>query len=175
MVHVKMPLLPIGKSSPCGGSGLPLSLYEWCFTVCMTLYNRKWNVLSASLNKNISFFPSFKKITSHIYRGLSVSFSSIVGLARWTLTMWPCAFRIVTWYVCMNVNASSSSQSSPSSSSSSVLYVYQWLLVYGKSVCSWCGRLHGVDPWAISRSSQCTTTGVTKAVVCAILSVGWCI
>ena len=29
--------------------------------------------------------------------------------------------------------------------------------------------------WAISRSSQCSTTGVTKAVVCAILSVGWCI
>ena len=27
----------------------------------------------------------------------------------------------------------------------------------------------------ISRSSQCTTTGVTKAVVCAILSVGLCI
>ena len=24
-------------------------------------------------------------------------------------------------------------------------------------------------------SSQCSTTGVTKAVVCAILSVGWCI
>ena len=27
----------------------------------------------------------------------------------------------------------------------------------------------------ISRSSQCSTTGVTKAVVCVILSVGWCI
>ena len=26
----------------------------------------------------------------------------------------------------------------------------------------------------ISRSSQCSTTGVTKTVVCAILSVGWC-
>ena len=26
-----------------------------------------------------------------------------------------------------------------------------------------------------SRSSQCSTTGVTKAVVCIILSVGWCI
>ena len=37
-----------------------------------------------------------------------------------------------------------------------------------------------IDPswwthWAISRSSQCSTTGVTKAVVCIILSVGWCI
>ena len=27
----------------------------------------------------------------------------------------------------------------------------------------------------ISRSSQCSTTGVTNAVVCVILSVGWCI
>ena len=26
-----------------------------------------------------------------------------------------------------------------------------------------------------SRSSQCSRTGVTKAVVCVILSVGWCI
>ena len=29
--------------------------------------------------------------------------------------------------------------------------------------------------WAISHSSQCSTTGVTKVVVCVILSVGWCI
>ena len=27
----------------------------------------------------------------------------------------------------------------------------------------------------ISHSSQCSTTGLTKAVVCTILSVGWCI
>ena len=38
---------------------------------------------------------------------------------------------------------------------------------------------HRIDPswwthWVIS-SSQCPTTGVTKAVVCVILSVGWCI
>ena len=36
-----------------------------------------------------------------------------------------------------------------------------------------------IDPswrthWAISRSSQCSTTGVTKVVVCVILSVGCC-
>ena len=35
--------------------------------------------------------------------------------------------------------------------------------------------LHGVDPLSNFRSSQCSTTGVTKAVVCVILSVGWCI
>ena len=37
----------------------------------------------------------------------------------------------------------------------------------GKSVCSWWNN------WALSRSSQCSTTGVTKAVVCAMLSVVW--
>ena len=36
---------------------------------------------------------------------------------------------------------------------------------------------HRIDPllwthWAISRSSQCPKTGVTKAVLCVILSVG---
>ena len=41
----------------------------------------------------------------------------------------------------------------------------------GSSVRSFMGWTH----WAISRSSQCSTTGVTKAVVCVILSVGWCI
>ena len=29
--------------------------------------------------------------------------------------------------------------------------------------------------WSVSRSSQCSTTGVTMPVVCVILSVGWCI
>ena len=34
--------LLIGKSSPfSGGSGFPLSLTEWSFTVCPTLYNHK--------------------------------------------------------------------------------------------------------------------------------------
>ena len=56
MVHIKEPLLLIGKGSPCGGSGLPLSLSEWSFTICPMPYNRKYNVLSASLNKT---FPSF--------------------------------------------------------------------------------------------------------------------
>ena len=41
MVHIKEPLLLIGKSSPCGGSGFPLSLSEWSFTICPTAYNRK--------------------------------------------------------------------------------------------------------------------------------------
>ena len=41
MVHIKEPLLLIGKSSPCGGSGFPLSLSEWYFTICPTPYTRK--------------------------------------------------------------------------------------------------------------------------------------
>ena len=41
MMHIKEPLLLIGKSSPCGGSGFPLSLSEWSFTICPTPYNRK--------------------------------------------------------------------------------------------------------------------------------------
>ena len=51
MVHIKEPLLLIGNSSLCGGGGFLLSLSEWSFTICLTPYNRKYNVLSASLNK----------------------------------------------------------------------------------------------------------------------------
>ena len=41
MVHIKEPLLLIGKSSPCSGSGFPLSLSKWSFTICPTPYNHK--------------------------------------------------------------------------------------------------------------------------------------
>ena len=41
MMHIKEPFLLIRKSSPCGGSGSPLSLSEWSFTICLTPYNRK--------------------------------------------------------------------------------------------------------------------------------------
>ena len=51
MVHIKEPLLLINKSSLCGGSGFPFSLSEWSLTICLTPYNRRLNVLSASLNK----------------------------------------------------------------------------------------------------------------------------
>ena len=39
MVHIKEPLLLIGKSSLCGGSGFPFSLSEWSLTICLTPYN----------------------------------------------------------------------------------------------------------------------------------------
>ena len=41
MMHIKETLLLIGKSSLFGGSGIPLSLSEWFFTICPTPYNRK--------------------------------------------------------------------------------------------------------------------------------------
>ena len=41
IVHIKEPLLLIRKSNLCGGSGLPLSLSEWTFTICLMPYNRK--------------------------------------------------------------------------------------------------------------------------------------
>ena len=56
VVNIKEPLLLIRKSSLRGGSGVPFSLSEWSLTICLTPYNRKYNVLSASLNKT---FPSF--------------------------------------------------------------------------------------------------------------------
>ena len=52
-VHIKEPLLLIGKSNPCGDSGLPLSQSEW------TPYNRKYNVFNVSLNKTFPLFYSF--------------------------------------------------------------------------------------------------------------------
>ena len=41
MMHLKEPLLLIGKSSLCGSSGFPLSLSEWSFTICLMPYNHK--------------------------------------------------------------------------------------------------------------------------------------
>ena len=39
--HIKEPLLLIGKSSLCGGSGFPFSLSEWSLTICLMPYNCK--------------------------------------------------------------------------------------------------------------------------------------
>ena len=41
MVHIKEPLLLIGKSSPCGGSRFPLSIFKWSYTICLMPYNHK--------------------------------------------------------------------------------------------------------------------------------------
>ena len=68
MMHIKEPLLLIRKSNPCGDSGFPVTLSECSFTICLTPYNCKYNVLSASLNNT---FPSFlnrwyNMVLSHI-------------------------------------------------------------------------------------------------------------
>ena len=66
---------------------------------------------------------------------------------------------------------------------------YHWVTPFTYVVCCYRSRremqLRGVmgrrielswwTHWAISRSSKCSTTGVTEAVVCVILSVGWCV
>ena len=40
--HIKEPLLVIGKSNSwCGGFGLPFSLFEWSFAICLIPYNHK--------------------------------------------------------------------------------------------------------------------------------------
>ena len=41
MVHIKEPLLLIGKSSLCGGSGFSLSHLSSPLPLCLTPYNRK--------------------------------------------------------------------------------------------------------------------------------------
>ena len=38
MMHKKEPLLLIGKSSPCGGSGFLLSLFLWYITICLVKF-----------------------------------------------------------------------------------------------------------------------------------------
>ena len=39
VVHIKEPLLLIGKSSLCGGSRFPFSLSEWSLTIRLMPYN----------------------------------------------------------------------------------------------------------------------------------------
>ena len=41
MMHIKEPLMLIGKSTFCGSNGFPLSLSNWSFTICLTPYNLK--------------------------------------------------------------------------------------------------------------------------------------
>ena len=64
IVHIKEPLLLIGKSSPCGGSGFPLSLSEWSFTICPTPYNRKIKCVECIVKQNISFLHFYQAATS---------------------------------------------------------------------------------------------------------------
>ena len=56
MMHIKEPLLLIGKSSLCGGSGFSLSLSEWSFTICPMPYNRKIKCVECVVKLKISSF-----------------------------------------------------------------------------------------------------------------------
>ena len=69
MMHIKERLLLIDKSSLCGGSGFPFLLSEWSLTICLMPYNRRKNLLSASLNKT---FPSFLPIHLSLYNTYTV-------------------------------------------------------------------------------------------------------
>ena len=64
MMHIRELLLLIGKSSPYGSSGFPLSLSEWSCTIYLTPYNSKYkNVLSVLLNKTLpSFLPGLNNL-----------------------------------------------------------------------------------------------------------------
>ena len=56
-MHRKYPLLLIGKNSPCGGSGFPLSLSEWSFTIGLTTYytSKFLKCVECVIKLNISF------------------------------------------------------------------------------------------------------------------------
>ena len=63
MMHIKKPLLLIGKNSLCAGSWFPLLLSEWSFTICLMPYEwmNEWMfndnpARTPYLNK---IFPSF--------------------------------------------------------------------------------------------------------------------
>ena len=80
MMHIKEPLLLIGKNSLCGGSGFPLSLSEWSFTICVTPYNRKQIVLSASLNKTFPSFLPCNYLVAQVQKSLVMDIGSVTSV-----------------------------------------------------------------------------------------------
>ena len=68
MVHINDSWLLIEKISLCGGSGFPFSLSQWSLTICLTPYNCRSNVFSASLNKTfLSFsFLTIRMVLNHM-------------------------------------------------------------------------------------------------------------
>ena len=113
MVHIKEPLLLLEKSSPCGGSGFPLSLSEWSFTICLMPYNHKYNVLSASLNKT---FPSFlcgivrkvtanwkysikwwQRVSSHYLSGLTPNIECVECMFKLKIPSFKTFFKDTKW------------------------------------------------------------------------------
>ena len=66
MVYIKQTFLLIGKSSPCsGGSGFPLSLSDYSFTIiCPTPYNRIYNITATSITTSIIITTNTSTITT---------------------------------------------------------------------------------------------------------------
>ena len=56
MMHIKEPLLLIGKSSPCGSSGFLLSLSEWSFTIWVFAHGEMGRRIDPSLSGPIELF-----------------------------------------------------------------------------------------------------------------------
>ena len=196
MVHIKEPLLLIGKSSLCG-SRFRISLSVWSLTICPTPYNRRWNVLSASLNKT---FPSLwtgcyrdryvLAVTAAICRCPAVCGLINTITRTWTRGASAACVRAWSWFVLGHwstwqpVCAVPAGRPAGDKTKGMLLMIHQSFVllcpIHGKSVRSWCNGSSGRSfmewtHWVISHSSQCSMAGVAKAVVCVILSVGWCI
>ena len=59
MVLIKEPLLLIGKSSLCGGSGFPFLLSEWSLTICLTHFLPSSECLGVcSMNKEMFYLTT---------------------------------------------------------------------------------------------------------------------
>ena len=100
VVHIKEPLLLIGKSSPWGSSGIPFSPCEWSVSICLTPYNRKYNVLSASLNKTL---PSFVWVSLFYICCFDLLIVKYVGCESQALRNSKCACKISRNKISMEV------------------------------------------------------------------------
>ena len=99
MVHIKEPLLLIDKNSLCGSSGFPFSLSEWSLTICLTPYNRRYNVLSASLNKTFLSL-SFMLVTGCCHRNrLQLLDFTILSFDLQRFAQW-LTFVFTSFYAC---------------------------------------------------------------------------
>ena len=101
MMQIKESLLLIGKSSPCGGSGFPLSLSEWSSSICMTPYDV--NKLSASLNKTFpSFLPKYWHARQHMHYVWWWDYVQVLLLSWFICLVDCCCFVVVMIVKCKN-------------------------------------------------------------------------
>ena len=99
-VHIKEPLLLIGKSSPCGGSGFPLSLSKWSFTICLMPYNRNYVLLLNKIFPSLPkvFFISTQSVHPLIWDGLSLlRVRAVTNLLITPFGLPPIPYLILVW------------------------------------------------------------------------------